>query len=90
LWIIALCGRCLIYTGCRIRIDGVALPSPGIGDLCISYRTPGLRVDVGEYGSYSIIFSKGDVYEMFITVGPSSDYELLKDLAERAAAKLPQ
>jgi len=66
------------------------LPAPGIGDRCISYRAPGLGSSAnGAYDSYCIIFAKGDVYEKFITVGPSPDYDLLKDLAGRAAAKIP-
>lgn len=64
------------------------LPNPGIGDLCISYRIPGLGTGISEYDSYSIVFAKGDVYEKFITVGPSPDYKLLKDLAGRAASRI--
>ena len=73
----------------RICIGGIALPSPGIGDLSISYRIPGLGAGAGEYDSYTIVFAKGDVYEKFVTVGPSPDYELLRDLAGRAATKIP-
>lgn len=66
------------------------LPAPEIGDRCISYRIPGMGSGgSSEYESYCIIFTKGDVYERFFTYGPSPDYGLLKDLAGRAAAKIP-
>lgn len=66
------------------------LPAPDIGDNCISYRIPGTGSgSVEAYERYCIIFTKGDVYERFFTYGPSPDYELLKDLAGRAAAKFP-
>lgn len=66
------------------------LPAPDIGDVCISHRIPGVGTGtVGAYDSYCIIFAKGDVYEKFLTVGPSPDYDLLKDLAQRAAEKIP-
>lgn len=66
------------------------LPAPGIGDLSISYRIPGVGSGAnGTCDSYCITFAKGDVYEKFITVGPSPNYDLLMDLAQRAAAKVP-
>ena len=76
--------------GNHFCIAGIVLPAPGIGDRCISYRIPGVGSgSAGAYESYCITFAKGDVYEKFVTVGPSPDYELLKDLAGRAAARIP-
>jgi len=66
------------------------LSAPEIGDICISYRIPGVGTGtVGAYDSYCITFAKGEVYEKFLTVGPSPDYDLLKDLALRAGEKIP-
>lgn len=78
------------YRGLVPPRNADTLPAPEIGDLCISYRIPGLCSGEREdYDSYCIIFAKGDVYEKFITIGPSPDYGLLRDLAQRAAEKIP-
>ncbi|QSZ67700.1 YIP1 family protein [Methanofollis aquaemaris] len=66
------------------------LQAPALGDLCISYKLLDMRIgDAEAYDGYMISFAKGNVYERFITTGPFPDYELLKDLAQRAAAKIP-
>lgn len=78
------------YRGLVPPRNAETLPTLDIGDLCISYKIPGVSSTSHEaYDSYCIIFAKGDVYGRFITVGPSPDYDLLKDLAQKAAAKIP-
>lgn len=79
------------YSGLVPPRDAEKLPTPDLGDICISYRTPGVGPGTNETydNSYCIAFAKGEVYERFITIGPDPDYDLLKDLAQRAAAKIP-
>ncbi len=77
------------YRGLVPPRNAEELPAPDLGDRCISYRSPGVGSDANNtYSAYSIIFTSGDVYEKFITIGPDPDYELLTELAERAAAKV--
>lgn len=67
------------------------LQAPALGDLCISYKLLDMRIgDAEAYDGYMISFVKGDVYERFITTGPFPDYDLLRDLAHRAEAKIPE
>ncbi|WP_165076200.1 hypothetical protein [Methanogenium sp. MK-MG] len=66
------------------------LTPPAIGENAAAFkligRDPGAAED---HYHYVISFSKYNVYEMFLTVGPDPDYELLEDLAVKAAAKFP-
>jgi len=66
------------------------LEPPAIGDNSAAFkltgRDPGATED---HYHYVISFSKYNIYEMFWTVGPDPDYELLEDLAVKAAARIP-
>jgi hypothetical protein len=62
------------------------LSNPNIGDKSKAFRVTektGL-----ETRSYLIEFNKMDVYEYIYMSGTSTDYELLKDLAKKAEAKI--
>lgn len=61
------------------------LPSPGIGDASSALKVtmPGDPVNL-----YLITFVKYDVYEELYTNGTASDYEVLKTVAGKAAAKI--
>jgi len=63
----------------------VDLPSPGIGDASSALKVtqPGEPFDV-----YIIAFVKYDVYEELYANGTASDYEVLKTVAGKAAAKI--
>jgi hypothetical protein len=63
----------------------VDLPSPGIGDASSALKVtqPGEPSDI-----YIIAFVKYDVYEEMYINGTASDYEMLKTVAGKAAAKI--
>lgn len=61
------------------------LPSPGIGDASGALKV----TQAGEpVNLYLITFVKYDVYEELVTNGTASDYEVLKTVARKAAAKI--
>jgi hypothetical protein len=63
------------------------LPFPKTGDRTIALRT----VDANDpYGimTYTIVFTKKDVLEQIEMRGTTTDYEVLKDIAARAAQKI--
>jgi hypothetical protein len=61
------------------------LPSPGIGDASSALKV----TQTGEpFDVYIIAFVKYDVYEELYTNGTASDYEVLKTVAGKAAAKI--
>ncbi|MDD4254435.1 MAG: hypothetical protein PHP59_03575 [Methanofollis sp.] len=66
------------------------LDPPAIGENSAAFKLIGRdRNATEDHIHYVITFSQYDIYEMFVTVGPDPDYELLKDLAVKAAAKIP-
>ena len=63
----------------------VDLPSPGIGDASSALK----MTQLGEpFDVYLIAFVKYDVYEEIYANGTASDYEMLKTVAGKAAAKI--
>ncbi|HEX3000802.1 MAG TPA: hypothetical protein VHN82_00285 [Methanoregula sp.] len=63
----------------------VDLPSPGIGDASSALKV----TQAGEpFDVYIIAFVKYDVYEEIYANGTASDYEVLKTVASKAAAKI--
>ncbi len=66
------------------------LDPPAIGENSAAFKLIGRdRNATEDHIHYVITFSQYDIYEMFVTVGPDPDYELLEDLAVKAAAKIP-
>ncbi|QYZ78111.1 hypothetical protein E2N92_01025 [Methanofollis formosanus] len=66
------------------------LDPPAIGENSAAFKLIGRdRNATEDHIHYVITFSQYDLYEMFVTVGPDPDYELLEDLAVKAAAKIP-
>ncbi|GEM_PF-1126309 len=72
-----------------------ALPAPGIGNVSLAYRytAPNRTMPAGTFGGYVIVFGNGEVYEILKSGSNAPDkepdYLLLKDLAGKAAAKIP-
>jgi hypothetical protein len=72
-----------------------ALPAPGIGNVSHAYRytAPNTTMPAGTFGGYVIVFGNGKVYEILKSGSNAPDkepdYLLLKDLAGKAAAKIP-
>lgn len=66
------------------------LDPPAIGENSAAFKLIGRdRNATEDHIHYVITFSHYDVYEMFATVGSDPDYELLEDLAVKAAARIP-
>jgi hypothetical protein len=63
------------------------IPFPTTGDMSIAFRGSyaGDRIDFVEY---SVLFTKKDVYEKITMTGTTTDYETLKDIAQKAAEKI--
>ena len=63
------------------------MPFPATGSHSIAYRqtdpTDSMRVV-----TYTVIFTKKNVYETITMTGTTTDYELLKDVVAKAAAKI--
>jgi hypothetical protein len=62
------------------------IPFPALGDHSIAYRmtdTP----DTGQV-TYTVIFTKKNVFERITMAGTSTDYEELKDIVQKAAVKI--
>jgi hypothetical protein len=65
------------------------LPDPKLGDASVAFRVQGNYLGEKSSNNYMIEFAKGDVLEELVTGGPDPDYELLRDIAQRAAARIP-
>ena len=63
------------------------IPFPVIGDLSIAFRGS-YENDPNEFVVYSVLFTKKNVYEKITMTGTTTDYETLKDIAQRAAEKI--
>ena len=59
------------------------LPFPAVGERSIAFRETN-PLDPERPVTYTIIFTKKNVYEKITMSGTSTDYELLKRLAQRA------
>ena len=63
------------------------LSDPNIGDSSKAYRIK-RTIDGQTITAYTIVFTKKDVFEQVIMSGTMTDYEILKNLAKIAAAKI--
>jgi len=63
------------------------LPCPSMGDHTFAYRTNDAQNPLS-FSTYSIIFTKKDVYEELNMSGTTTDFELLKSLAQTASARI--
>lgn len=63
------------------------LPCPKIGDRTFAYRISDKNYSSG-ISTYTIIFTKKDVYEELAMGGTTTDFETLKALAQAAAEKI--
>jgi hypothetical protein len=63
------------------------IPFPTIGDTSIAFRGNNAN-DPSNYVVYSVLFTKKNVYEKITMSGTSTDYEVLKDIAQKAAEKI--
>lgn len=67
-----------------------ALPCPDIGDANACFETLETNKETGEeFTQYVLIFSKGDLVEIIATLDPDLDFDLVKEIAIRSAAKIP-
>lgn len=64
-----------------------SLPDPGIGDASIAYHFVYPETTLT---GYTIIFGKGDVYEIIMTMrgDDTAEYALIEDIARKAAGKI--
>jgi hypothetical protein len=63
------------------------LPFPKTGDRTVALRTTDANDPYGIM-TYTIVFTKKDVLEQIEMKGTTTDYEVLKDIAARAAGKI--
>ena len=63
------------------------IPFPPIGDTSIAYRATYIR-DSYESVVYTVIFTYKNVYEKITMSGTTTDYEMLKDIAQKSAEKI--
>ena len=63
------------------------VPFPQQGDRSIAWRET-RTVDRTTFVTYTVIFTKKNVYEKISMTGTTTDYEVLRDVAQRAAAKI--
>ena len=63
------------------------IPFPTIGDTSIAFRETNAN-DPYNIALYSVLFTKKNVYEKITMSGTSTDYEVLKDIAQKAAARI--
>ena len=61
------------------------IPFPAVGERSIAFRETN-PLDVERPVTYTVIFTKKNVYEKIIMSGTNTDYETLKRLAQRAEA----
>ena len=75
----------------KSRADGSGtiyeIPFPIIGDTSIAFRGTNAN-DPYNFAVYSVLFTKKNVFEKITMTGTSTDYEVLKDIAQRAAEKI--
>lgn len=62
------------------------IPFPTIGDRSIAYRMTNTP-DEGQV-TYTVIFTKKNAFERITMAGTSTDYETLKDIAQKAADRI--
>jgi hypothetical protein len=63
------------------------VPFPQQGDRSVAWR----EVRTGVHGTvvtYTVLFTKKNVYEKISMTGTTTDYEILKDIAQKAAAQI--
>ncbi len=63
------------------------VPFPIIGDESIAFRESDLNAP-DKNVTYSLLFTKNTVYETITMGGTTTDYETLKDLAQKAAGRI--
>ena len=63
------------------------IPFPTTGDTSIAFRETNAN-NPYNIALYSVLFTKKNVYEKITMSGTSTDYEVLKDIAQKAAAKI--
>jgi hypothetical protein len=63
------------------------VPFPQQGDRSIAWRET-RTVDRTTIVTYTVIFTKKNVYEKISMTGTTTDYEVLRDVAQRAAGKI--
>ena len=63
------------------------IPFPATGDISIAFRETSTN-DPYNLAVYSVLFTKKNVYEKITMTGTSTDYEVLKAIAQRAAEKI--
>jgi hypothetical protein len=63
------------------------IPFPTIGDASIAFRGTDAN-DPDNFVVYSVLFTKKNVFEKITMKGTSTDYEVLKDIAQTAAEKI--
>ena len=63
------------------------MPFPTIGDRSIAFRGSNDN-DPNGMVVYSVLFTKKDIYEKITMTGTTTDYETLKDIAQKAAEKI--
>lgn len=63
------------------------VPFPQQGDRSIAWREVRTRNNIAIV-TYTVIFTKKNVYEKISMTGTSTDYEVLKDIAQKAAATI--
>jgi hypothetical protein len=75
----------------KSRADGSGtiyeIPFPTTGDTSIAFRETNAN-NPYNIALYSVLFTKKNVYEKITMSGTSTDYEVLKDIAQKAAAKI--
>jgi hypothetical protein len=75
----------------KSRADGSGtlyeIPFPTIGDTSIAFRGTDAN-DPYNFVVYSVLFTKKNVFEKITMKGTSTDYEVLKDIAQTAAEKI--
>ncbi|MGD0081412.1 MAG: hypothetical protein ABSB80_12295 [Methanoregula sp.] len=64
------------------------VPFPTTGDESIAFRENDLNAPERNV-TYSLLFAKNNVYETITMGGTTTDYETLKDLALKAAGRIP-
>jgi hypothetical protein len=63
------------------------IPFPTIGDMSIAFRGSDTN-DPYDFVVYTVLFTKKNVYEKITMTGTTTDYETLKDIAQKAAEKI--
>jgi hypothetical protein len=59
-----------------------------IGDNSVAHKVTTKDGFLGDVVTYEVEFTKKNVYEDFVTAGVGNDFELLKELAKKAADKI--